>query len=83
MEDIYRTTNSTEDLLRINQGKKVELFLSFPNATDWKNKTINGIIESAGRDCLILSDPTDGSWYLLPLYYIDFIKFDEPVNNAT
>lgn len=69
-----------EDILKLNKGKKVEIFQSFTNSGEWKDKIFNGIIEESGKDYVILSDPTTGNWYLLLLTYIDFIKFDEQIN---
>lgn len=69
-----------EDILKLNKGKKVEIFQSFTDSVEWKDKIFNGIIEESGKDYVILSDPTNGNWYLLLLTNIDFIKFDEQIN---
>ncbi len=69
-----------ENILRLNKGKKVEVFMSYTDSALWRDKTFEGIIEEAGRDHLILSDPSDGKWYLLQMIYLDYIKFDEPIN---
>lgn len=71
-----------ENILRLNKGKKVEIFMSFADSGEWKDRIFKGIIEESGRDHIILSDPTTGNWYLLLLIYVDFIKFDESINTS-
>ena len=69
-----------ENILRVNRGKKVSVYQSFADASEWKNKVFTGIIEQSGRDHIILSDPTTGNWYLLLMIYVNYIKFDEEIN---
>lgn len=69
-----------ENILRINRGKKVEIYMTFTDSTEWRDRVFSGIIEQAGRDHIIISDPTDGKWYLLQMIYLDYIKFDEKIN---
>ncbi len=57
--------------------------MTFTDSTEWRDRIFSGIIEQAGRDHLILSDPSDGKWYLLQLIYLDYIKFDEPIKYST
>lgn len=68
-----------ENILRLNKGKKVEVYMTFTDSTEWRDRVFSGIIEQAGRDHLILSDPKDGKWYLLQMIYLDYIKFDERI----
>ncbi len=69
-----------ENILRMNKGKKVSVYTSFPDADVWKDKKFEGIIEETGRDHLILSDPSNGKWYLVPMIYLNFMEFDEKIN---
>lgn len=62
-----------ENILRLNKGKKVTINLQ-------DNKEASGIIEQIGKDNIILSDPKNGKWYLLPTMYINYITFDETIN---
>lgn len=71
-----------ENILRLNKGKKVEIYMSFPDSIEWKDKIFKGIIEESGKDHIILSDPNNGNWYLLVLIYVDYIKFDENINTS-
>ena len=68
-----------ENILRLNRGKKVEIYASYPDSDEWKNKIFSGIIEQSGRDHIILSDPKTGDWYLILIIYVNFIKFDERI----
>ena len=54
-----------ENILRLNRGKKVEIYASYPDSDEWRNKIFSGIIEQSGRDHIILSDPSSGNWYLI------------------
>lgn len=67
-----------ENILRLNKGKLATVHMTFENAKDG-TKVFTGIIQAAGRDHLILSDPQSERRYLLPLVYLDYITFDEPI----
>ena len=69
-----------ENILRLNKGKKVKAYVSYPDSSEWQNKVYEGIIEEAGRDHLIISDPKDGKWYFIRLIYLDYVEFDEKIN---
>lgn len=68
-----------ENILRANLGKKVRAYMSYTDSKNWTDKIFSGVIEGAGRDHLILSDPNTGLWYLLKLIYLDYIEFDEKI----
>ena len=69
-----------ENILRLNKGKKVRAYVSYPDSIEWKDKIYEGIIEEPGRDHLILSDPATGKWYLIRLIYLNYVEFDERIN---
>ena len=69
-----------ENILRLNKGKKVKVYASYPDSNEWRDKIYEGIIEQSGRDHLILSDPTTGNWYLLKMLYVNYIEFNEKIN---
>ena len=69
-----------ENILRLNKGKKVKAYVAFPDSLDWKDSIFNGIIEEAGRDHLIISNPETGKWYLIPIIYLNYVEFEERVN---
>lgn len=69
-----------ENILRLNRGKKVSVYMTFENNKEWNAKIFKGEIEAAGRDHIILSDPDTGKRYLLLMVYLDYIIFDEKIN---
>jgi spore germination protein Q len=72
-----------ENILRLNKGKNVKVFISYPDSSAWQNKEYIGIIEEAGKDHLIIKDSQTGSWYLLRMIYLDYVEFMEPINYST
>lgn len=73
----------TENILKLNVGKKVRLYASFPGSSEWQDKIFEGIIENTGKDYIIISDPKNGEWNLILFIYINFISFEEIVNYRT
>lgn len=69
-----------ENILRLNKGKKVKAYFSYPDSTEWRDKVYDGVIEEAGRDHLIMSEPKTGNWYLLRMIYLDYVEFEEKIN---
>lgn len=78
--DIPFEQSYIENILRLNKGKKVDIYMTFTDSSEWKDKMFSGIIEQSGRDHIILSNPTTGEWYLLLMIYVDYIKFYEKIN---
>ncbi|WLR55252.1 spore coat protein GerQ [Mesobacillus subterraneus] len=68
-----------ENILRLNKGKLATVYATFENNTEWNAKIFQGIVEAAGRDHLILSDPQTGKRVLLPMIYLDYVTFDEEI----
>ena len=69
-----------ENILRLNKGKKVKAYVSYPDSSAWQNKIYDGIIEQAGRDHLIIRDVKTGAWYLIRMIYLNYIEFEETIN---
>lgn len=69
-----------ENILRLNRGKHVTVYMTFEGNDQWNAKIFRGIIEAAGRDHIILSDPQSGKRYLLLMVYLDYVEFDEEIN---
>lgn len=69
-----------ENILRLNKGKIATVYMTFENNDRWNAKVFKGVIEAAGRDHIILSDPETGRRYLLLMVYLDYITFDEELN---
>ena len=69
-----------ENILRLNKGKKVKAYVSYPDSSAWQNKVYDGIIEEAGRDHLIIRDVNNGAWYLIRIIYLNYVEFEEKIN---
>ena len=69
-----------ENILRMNLGKVATLYMTYENNSEWNAKIFKGVLEAAGRDHIIISDPTTGKRYLLLMLNLDYIMFDEPLN---
>jgi spore germination protein Q len=65
-----------ENILRLNKGKVATVYMTFEGG---KRQSFTGIIEAAGRDHIILSDPDTGMRYLLLMVYVDYITFSEEI----
>ena len=78
--DLPMEQSYIENILRLNKGRKATIYVSFPDSINWKDKIFTGIIEQAGRDHIIISNPNNGEWYLLLTIYIDYFKFYEAIN---
>ncbi|WP_041087564.1 spore coat protein GerQ [Jeotgalibacillus soli] len=65
-----------ENILRLNRGKQATVYMTFENNREWNAKIFKGIVEAAGRDHLVLSDPKTGTRYILPMIYFDYATFE-------
>lgn len=68
-----------ENILRLNKGKVATFYLTFANNREWNAKVVKGVIEAAGRDHVIVSEPNGEKRYLLLLIYLDYVTFDEEI----
>ena len=68
-----------ENILRLNKGRKVKAYVSYPDSSAWQNKVYEGIIEEAGKDHLIISYNTNNLWYLIRIIYLNYVEFMEPI----
>ena len=69
-----------ENILRLNRGKLATFYMTYENNREWNAKIFKGIIEAAGRDHIIISDPATGMRFLLLMLNLDYVTFDGPVN---
>ena len=76
----FNNNNFIDDVLKNNKGKKIAISITLPNNKDFQEKTFNGIVEQTGKDYIIIYNPEDGKYYLIPLMYLNYIKFDEKIN---
>lgn len=66
-----------ENILRLNRGKVGTFYMTFENNERWNAKVFKGVVEAAGRDHIILSDPQTGKRFLLLMVNLDYVTFDE------
>ncbi|MEK3882881.1 spore coat protein GerQ [Paenibacillus sp. PL2-23] len=69
-----------ENILRLNRGKLATFYMTYENNRDWNAKIFKGVIEAAGRDHIVISDPATGMRFLLLMLNLDYVTFDEPIN---
>lgn len=75
---VYNEQSYIENILRLNKGRKVKAYVSYPDSSAWQNKVYEGIIEEAGKDHLIIRDNTNNLWYLIRILYLNYVEFMEP-----
>lgn len=69
-----------ENVLKLNSGKKVTIYVTFPDSTEFRDMSLDGIVEQTGKDYIIISDPSNGKWHMIPTKYINYISFEEQIN---
>ncbi len=69
-----------EDLLKNNIGKQICIYMTFPNSNELRDFKLKGILEQSGKDFIVVSEPSNGKWHLLPSSYVNLISFDESIN---
>ena len=71
------TNNTIEKLLKINKGKKINIYTFLENKTE---KEFKGILENIEKEFINISEPSTGKWYIIPIRIIEYISFDENIN---
>lgn len=69
-----------ENILRLNRGKLCSVHMTFSQGAQPQSRVFVGIIEGAGRDHIVLSDPDTGHRFLLLMVYLDYVDFPEEIN---
>lgn len=77
---IFNEQSYIENILRLNKGKLGKFYCSFPDSNEWRDTVFSGIIETATRDHLVISNPSTGKWYLILMVYLNYVEFDEKIN---
>ena len=67
-----------ENILRLNLGKIVSVYMNFENS-QWGSKIFKGVIKAAGKDHIVLKDLQSETRYLLLMVYLNYITFDESI----
>ncbi|AIQ64222.1 Spore coat protein GerQ [compost metagenome] len=68
-----------ENILRLNLGKVGTFYMTYENNSEWNAKIFKGVLEAAGRDHIIISDPTTGVRTILLMVNLDYATFDQPL----
>lgn len=68
-----------ENILRMNLGKVGTFYMTYENNSEWNAKIFKGVLEAAGRDHIIISDPATGQRTILLMVNLDYATFDEPL----
>lgn len=68
-----------ENILRLNLGKVGTFYMTYENNSEWNAKIFKGVLEAAGRDHIIISDPQTGVRTILLMVNLDYATFDEPL----
>ncbi|MDP4098707.1 spore coat protein GerQ [Paenibacillus sp. P96] len=68
-----------ENILRLNLGKTGTFYMTYENNKDWNAKIFKGRLEAAGRDHIIISDPSTGLRTILLMVNLDYATFNEPL----
>jgi spore germination protein Q len=69
-----------ENILRFNKGKIGKFYFTYQGNDKWNAMVYRGRVETAGRDHLIISDPSSGKRFLLMMANLDWVEFDEQIN---
>ncbi|WP_280771279.1 spore coat protein GerQ [Salipaludibacillus daqingensis] len=65
-----------ENILRLNRQRVGTFYMTYENNEKWNAKIFKGVIEAAGRDHIIISDPQTDKRYLLLMVNLDYVTFD-------
>lgn len=68
------------NLLKKNIGKLGTFYFTFPSSNEYRDKSFKGILEDVGKDYILMSDSTNGKWYMFVLFYLDYVAFEEEIN---
>ena len=69
-----------ENIIRLNRGKIGTFYMTYSDSNEWRDRVYRGVIEAAGVDHIIISDPRDGKRYILLNIYLDWVEFNEEIN---
>lgn len=80
MSELPMEQSYIENILRLNRGKQATVYMSFDGSSSpYEPIVFKGIVEAAGRDHIVLSDPETGERYLLLMVFLNYVKFNEEI----
>lgn len=73
-----------ENILRLNRGKEAVFSFTIPSATGTQEAgntiLVRGVVLEAGRDHAIIREFETDHYFLFPMIYFDYARFEEPIN---
>ena len=75
-----RQESFIENIIRFNKGKIGTFYFTYQGNNKWNAMVYHGRVETAGRDHIIISDPSSGKRYLLLMANLDWVEFEEQIN---
>lgn len=71
LEPIY-----AENIFHMNRGKRVSIYLSYPDSVEWRDKVFTGTVLREGNDYVMI-EQDDGNKVLIWLVYINYAIFEK------
>lgn len=75
IENDSKNISYTENILKSNIGRKVQIYASFPDSIEWRDIIFKGTLEETGIDHILILDE-ENTPIILQSLYINFIKFE-------
>ena len=75
-----RQESFIENIIRFNKGKIGTFYFTYQGNNKWNAMVYHGRVETAGRDHIIISDPSSGKRFLLLMANLDWVEFEEQIN---
>ncbi|MFZ0445265.1 MAG: spore coat protein GerQ [Bacillus sp. (in: firmicutes)] len=75
-----RQESFIENIIRFNKGKIGTFYFTYQGNSKWNAMVYHGRVETAGRDHIIISDPSSGKRFLLLMANLDWVEFEEQIN---
>ncbi|WP_052123956.1 spore coat protein GerQ [Ureibacillus manganicus] len=72
-----------ENILRLNRGKEAVFSFTIPSATGTEEAgntiLVRGAVVEAGRDHAVIHEFGTDHYFLFPMIYFDYARFEEPI----
>ncbi len=77
------TFSTLEEILKAGIRSKLKIYMTFKDSSEWKDHTFEGILEGSSKEFLILSDPSTGNFFVLPMNAVNYFEFYENFNKSS
>lgn len=75
-KDLPMEESYIENILRLNKGKIVKVYVSYSDSNDYHDMIYTGKILQAGKDHLVMTNAEENNWYLIPMIYVNWVEFE-------